>query len=377
METEDELRSRLGSTPPDIPAFQPQVGDVLKRARTRRLRRYTGAGTAALLVLVGVGLPLAMLSSLGRESHRPISSPSPSVRAVFAATIPTPTGAVDVAVGDGAVWVAGFGRVARLDPVTDQVVATVKTPGTEDFSQVAVGLGAVWITADGGVVYRIDPATNQVAATIRVGGVIQGIDAGGGYVWVTRPEGEVGDLVRVDPVTNRVAGRPIKVGPGPGAVLYAFGALWVTNTSPPSVVRVEPSTSKATFMRFTGLVAAGYGSLWAASGDTVIRVDPATGEPIATVRVPRADAVGVGEGRVWVLAGPRSSNPTLFYPIKHTAALWEIDPATNRIAGRPVYFDALQPIAVAVGLGAAWVADYPQVSNGATITRFDLVAQRG
>jgi hypothetical protein len=43
-------------------------------------------------------------------------------------------------------------------------VATVETPGTEGHSRVAVGEGAVWVTADGGKVYRIDPVTNAVVA---------------------------------------------------------------------------------------------------------------------------------------------------------------------------------------------------------------------
>ena len=49
---------------------------------------------------------------------------------------------------------------------------------------------------------------------------------------------------------------------------------------------------------------------------------------------------------------------TLFYPVKNTAALWQIDPMNNRIVGRPLRLGALQPLALAVGGGAVWVADY-------------------
>jgi virginiamycin B lyase len=383
METDSEIRRRLGTTPHDVPAFRPNPGDVLRRASARRVRRYIGAAAAGVLVLGGVGLPLALLSGLGGSPPAPVvspSPPSPDVRAVLGASIPIPSGAVDVAVADGTVWVSGFGKLSRLDAGTGRVVATVGTPGTEDYSQVAVGLGAVWVTADRGRLYRVDPATNRVLATIVIGGPIQGVDTGAGSVWVTRIAGEHGDLIRVDPATNQV-GSVIEVGPGPGAVLYAFGALWVTNTSPPSVDRVDPSTGQVTAVRFTGLIAAGYGSLWAVSSGAspsasfVVRVDPMTEEAMATVRVPRAEAAAVGAGGVWVLAGPRSSSPTLFYPIKHTAALWEIDPSTNRLVGHPILFDALQPIAIsaAAGGGAVWVADYPQSSKGGRVTRFDVV----
>jgi streptogramin lyase len=304
----------------------------------------------------------------GDSTPHSVTTPAPPpLRAVLGTTIHIPSGAVDVAVGKGATWVSGFGTMTRVEPSTDHVVAAVKTPGTEDYSQVAVGLGAVWVTADGGRLYRIDPNSDRVVATILVGGPIQGVETGGGYVWLTRPTEGDGELIRVDPATNRVTGAPIEVGPGPIAALYGFGALWVT--SPSSVVRVDPSTGTVSTTGFTGRVAAGYGSLWATSDDSVLRADPKTGHPTATVGVPRAQAVAVGQGRVWVLASPKSSSRTLFYPVKNTTALWEIDPMNNRIVERPFRLDALQPIALAVGGRAVWVADY----DSGTITRFDLV----
>ena len=369
MRTEEDIRSHGVRTPGDVPALSPHV-HLFRFAKGRRLRWYAGAGAVTLLVLCGVGLLLALMFGPGGSTPDSVTRPAPVPRrAVLEATIRVPSGAVDVAVRRGAIWVSGFGRMTRLDPSTNRVVATVKTPGTEDYSHVAVGLGAVWVTSDGGTLYRIDPNSNRVVATILVGGPIVGVATGAGYVWVTRPAEGIGELIRVDPTTNRVTGAPIDAGPGPIAALYAFGALWITNSSPSSVVRVDPSTGTVSTMGFTGRLAAGYGSLWASSDDSVVRVDPKTGRPTATLRVPRAQAVAVGEGRVWVLASAKSSSATLFYPVKNTAALWEIDPMNNRIVGKPLRLAALQPLALAVGGGALWVADY----NSGTITRFDLV----
>lgn len=367
MEIDEEIRARLARTSEDAPAFEPRVDQVLRRARKRRLRRLVGAGVVAALLVAGVGVPLGVLLGL-RGSSQP-SPASSLVRPVLEARIHVPLGAVDVALGDGAVWVSGFGTVSRLDPRTNEVVATIQTPGTEDFSRVSVGEGAVWVTADGGKVYRIDPAANRVVATIEVGGPIIGVWAGDGSVWVTRPTEGTGELVRIDPATDAVVGQPIEVGPGPVSVISGFGALWVTNTSPPSVVRVDPTSGEVRTMGFTGQVAVGYGSLWSASGDQVVRADPETGQPIETFRILRAVAVAASEGQVWVLALPESSSPELFYPMKGTAALWAIDPAENRIVGQPVLIDDLQPIALTAGEGAVWVADY----DGATVTRFGLV----
>ena len=369
MPTEEEIRLHSVRTPADVRAFRP-LDHLLRRAKGRRLRWYAGAGAVTLLVLCGVGLPLALMFGSGDSTPHSATRPAPVPRrAVLGTTIHIPSGAVDVAVGRGAIWVSGFGRMTRLDPGTDRVVATVRTPGTEDYSHVAVGLGAVWVTSDGGTLYRIDPKSNRVVGTIPVGGPIVGVATGGGYVWVTRPTEGIGELIRVDPATNRVTGAPIDAGPGPIAALYGFGALWVTNSSPSSVVRVDPSTGSVSTMGFTGRVAAGSGSLWASSDDSVVRVDPKTGRPTATVRVPRAQTVAVGQGRVWVLASAKSSSPTLFYPVKNTAALWEIDPMNNRIVGKPLRLAALQPLALAVGGRAVWVADY----DSGTITRLDLV----
>jgi YVTN family beta-propeller protein len=51
---------------------------------------------------------------------------------------------------------------------------------------VATGGGAVWVAmSDAGSVARIDPRTNRVTATIAVGHRPQGITVAGGLVWVT------------------------------------------------------------------------------------------------------------------------------------------------------------------------------------------------
>jgi YVTN family beta-propeller protein len=57
-------------------------------------------------------------------------------------------GASGVAVGAGAVWVACSldGTVARIDPRTNRVAATISVPGHP--RDVAVGEGSVWTVGD-------------------------------------------------------------------------------------------------------------------------------------------------------------------------------------------------------------------------------------
>jgi YVTN family beta-propeller protein len=73
--------------------------------------------------------------------------------------------------------------VTRIDPSTNSTVAidVGRTP-----RGIAYGEGAVWVANSGdGTVSRIDPNTNQVVATVRVGNRPLGIAVGAGAVWVT------------------------------------------------------------------------------------------------------------------------------------------------------------------------------------------------
>jgi streptogramin lyase len=91
---------------------------------------------------------------------------------------------VDVAAGEGAVWVLDqSGAVYRIDPTTNRV-RTIGS-GAESGSQIAVGEGAVWVTdRSGATVTSIDPRTNDAGDPIDVGGQVIGLAAGEGAVWV-------------------------------------------------------------------------------------------------------------------------------------------------------------------------------------------------
>ena len=59
-----------------------------------------------------------------------------------------------------------------------------RTSGTA--TVIAAGAGAIWVAlADAGAVARIDPRTNKVTATIAVGHRPQGVAVADGLVWVT------------------------------------------------------------------------------------------------------------------------------------------------------------------------------------------------
>jgi YVTN family beta-propeller protein len=143
------------------------------------------------------------------------------------ATIRTPTNdAVDVAVGDDAVWVL-YGSsttfsVARVD-ISSGIISSSTTIGS-DARAIAVGEGGVWVAAGVDVV-RIDPAASSVTARIDVGGTVSDVAVGEGAVWAA--DSDTNRVVRIDPESNRVTAR-IPLGNRPAAIAAGEGAVWVT-----------------------------------------------------------------------------------------------------------------------------------------------------
>lgn len=210
---------------------------------------------------------------------------------------------------------SGFGSVSRPDATGTRIVATIRTPGTGEHSHIAVGDRSLWVTATTrGVVYRIDPRTNRVIAKVHLAQPVQGIAVGAGRVWVTQALQGPGQLIAIDPHSDRVTRPPIGVGPGPGQLVYGLHDLWVQNTSPASVMRVNPASGRVTTVIATtpvapgspqpGTIAVGYGSLWSLANGSLTRVDPVTDRVLWSTPVPRG---GGGRARRASSLGARLS----------------------------------------------------------------------
>jgi hypothetical protein len=345
----------------------PRAQDVLVRGRRLRRRRTIAAVACSLAAIVAVGAPLLFLAPLGEPGND--AGTGPEVLEVEA-EIQLEPGLTHVAVDAGSVWTTGAAGVVQIDAESNRVLARIPVAGTGDHSRIAIGEGAVWVTApelrdDGwrGNLVRIDPATSETTATFAIGGPISGVGTGGGSVWVTIPGSGPGELLRIDPSTGRVLGR-VRVVESPFSPVYAEGFVWVPG--PYLVTKVDPANMTIVDEFAVGNIqASGEGSLWGIGGDAVVRVDPGTGEVQATIPVPRAVAVSVERSTVWVLIEPRSSDPELFEPIPGTAGVAKIDPDGGEVIGPPVRLDARQPIALAGGVRDVWVADY----DSGTLTR--------
>lgn len=163
-----------------------------------------------------------------------------------AATITTPGDATgDLVTGEGAVWVTQnvFG-VYRIDPATNRVVdeIPIQEGGRRlGIDEVAVGGGAVWVAGtwaeestdatghveyvatDEQAVYRIDPETN-IPAPLNVATDHGPIAFGEGTLWVTSHANT--QLSRIDPDSREVSQR-LSLERGERLLAVGGGAVWV------------------------------------------------------------------------------------------------------------------------------------------------------
>ena len=147
-------------------------------------------------------------------------------------------GSFTAAFDAGSVWITSTKNslLTRVDAKTEKVVATIPVGPTPRF--LATGLGSVWTLNQGdGSVSRVDPATNKVTATIQVGvpGPGGDIAVGEGAVWVTA-NGK--PLSKIAAATNRVVTQ--YVGKGGDALRVGLGSLWLSNHEFHEVWRIDP-----------------------------------------------------------------------------------------------------------------------------------------
>ena len=316
----------------------------------RRRRRYV-----ALVLLMCLAAAVALsLTGRGKSSPAAIGPAKPLGL--------TAAGAVDIGSSPqallpnaGSLWIATPNSTVRLNLRNGSMIARIPIPTNGVNAGLAFGAGSVWLAPTGtSQLLRIDPTTDRIVAKINLG--------------VAR-NGRISS-----PSNNHATARPITVGSGPDTIVSAFGALWVDNTSVvvgdkapsatyPALSRIDPRTRHVTTEPFSGTPATGFGSLWVqtdagADDAAIIRVNPATGQTLAQIAVPRVIGVASGDGRVWAISYPRSRSASLFEAIKGTAELWQIDPTTNRVIGKPTHLSLTQPVSIAVSGQQLWIADY-------------------
>jgi heat shock protein HslJ len=289
--------------------------------------------------------------------------------------------ATSVAFGAGSIWVSvdpansSDRAILRIDPQTDRVVATIPTsvvPGWEvGGGGLSVADGSVWVAgsdSSGGTIVRIDPSTDSVVDAIRLSeGRVADVAVDGGSAWVLIT-GNPGppEVVRIDLSTDREVAT-IPLDGGYGRFIFAMGgSVLAAVVQPPggpfdagTLVRIDPATNQVAGTWGLGTypsVASGDGSIWAATSDGLLQIDPANDRPIGSPGSMNCtgDALAVGAGGVWCF-NPAGSRALIRYDpgIRETDIAMRSDQGTGGIA-------------LTTSPGSVWVV------NGTQLTRVDL-----
>ncbi|HEU5212182.1 MAG TPA: BTAD domain-containing putative transcriptional regulator [Gaiellaceae bacterium] len=347
----------------------------------RRRRNAVLAIVGVLVVAGGVSVALALHSNqpsarsapAGIRPQTPLLSGSGGLHEV--AQTPLPGVATGLATGFGSVWVRTGRVIHRIDTTTNRVVARIRVPGAHELyhTEVASGGGAVWTSNIGaGSVSRIDPKSNEIVATIPVwpnNNCAQeealakcsspiGIATTERAVWVALHR--VWRVVRIDPATNKVVATvPIGSGPaqaGPSALaaghgqVYVGGNAWYGGDRFLKRIDSESNAVARVMSTPTGCdwKAADGEHVWLAVGGcgpyargSVIEIDAATGATLGRVSL-GAVPIGVtaGLGSIWAVTGDNE--------------LLRIHPGTHKITGRLSFPPGMALLTT--GAGAVWLA---------------------
>lgn len=331
-----------------------------RRHRRRQRKRQIGAGVLALALAFGATVLVVTAFQGGPPAPRPAERP----RVVH--TLAISVRPVEVASGEGAVWVvsAADRALVRLDPRTGVVVDEIAVP--EEVGPpigVMVANGSVWVQTGiaerrSGIVVpavvRVDAATNQILSILSLDhGSHTGIAVGGRALWSA--SSDTGVVAKRDLARGRVTATT--QGPVPPVAL-AFGqeAVWSlgggrSHVEPPipgTIARIDPTSASVTSSSQVGVsprdLAVGAGAVWVVDpGErALLRIDAATASVTDRIQLPgRPTQVTVGPTGVWAL-DPEGG------------VLFRIDPDDVSVTGSVQV--GPDPVAMSTDQESVWVA---------------------
>lgn len=233
---------------PDFADFLAIDGDTVWVTNRGRVEQWSTDGMRATTAMPRPCGTMAILSSAlwvancdDANLYR-INLETAEVEAMISTGIANPKGETNVVAGAGSIWVpsGAEGKIARIDPETNEVIATVDVAPNTFF--LAFGFDSLWaVSSDERLIQRVDPATNSVTGTTELGKQPGFLAAGEGGVWV-QEQGD-GTVARIDPETVKVTGRT-KVGE---TLLYGDidtggGIVWLRTTEDQTFVAIDAET---------------------------------------------------------------------------------------------------------------------------------------
>lgn len=160
---------------------------------------------------------------------------------------------------------------------------------------------------------------------------------------------EMNQIASIDPKTNKLSEKSIKLEKPCGGIARAFGSLWVPNCEKKELSRIDAKTGavKATIPMGNSVavpsIAATADSIWLLSDDrtTLLRIDPDENLVVGEIRLPeKCNSMVTGDNSLWVTCPAKSQ-------------ILRIDPKKNLVEQRIEV--ASQPVSSVFGEGSIWV----------------------
>jgi DNA-binding SARP family transcriptional activator/ABC-type branched-subunit amino acid transport system substrate-binding protein len=239
-------------------------------------------------------------------------------------TFGTGTTPVDLAAGDGALWVADGSRtraqfvgpvvsaVSKLDPANGSVVVTTGLEHSRTLTsntarqQIVATPEAIFVVGSDFAISRLDPATGNITAR---SSDVRAIALASGRLglWALEPTG----LAHLDPATLRLLDRVPLASTNLSRLAVGVQSVWVTDSAAGTLWRVDPAGVRGaarTIALEPGIdaVAVGSGSVWVASpeGHQLIRIDPDRNEIAERIPLSGPPLGVIVAGRlIWVTVG--------------------------------------------------------------------------
>ncbi|MFL5798769.1 MAG: protein kinase domain-containing protein [Actinomycetota bacterium] len=208
----------------------------------------------------------------------------------------------------GGVWVdvCDQNEIVLVDPNSFEVDRTLHVPGP---GHVVSAYGSVWAVSNRGsaaksFLYRFTPSGRLLtriglgldsSIVVSADGALWGNDFGDGTIW------------RVDPGTDDV--QFIEGWTGPYDIAASDQGLWIGDgqTRPPTVTQWDPVARQAVGLirGYSGAIAVTADAVWVQDSgpDSLVKVDPQTDQILAQFQLGFSSDMALGNGSLWISAG--------------------------------------------------------------------------
>lgn len=274
--------------------IDPSNEEIVATTRLEADAWYLGAGSGSIWVGFPHSSAIQQVDAATNEVTRQWQLPGDGVSAITA--------------DDQDVWVEviqdrsdqgqqNLASLVRIDPRTGEIVATVPLEGLSGYDdEIAIGGGAVWVAGvnlvgseeRGADLVRIDPTTNTISAVLAVSAF--SIRASVDSVWVTSPADGVNDSLhkpeawearQIDPVTNEVSAPISLPGNVSGVLAVTTEGIWLSGYDQEGLIhpiRLQDQTFDTSVPSIDALYtdmafADASGTIWVATTAGLKRID--------------------------------------------------------------------------------------------------------